>query len=248
MIKLTAAISKRDDWTVAEWLSHYKERHASLSASVRNFTRHGIRYLQNYAIHAPEIPEFAEANTPHVAMTELWFPSVEALRTAYEEPDYMKYLRTDELRFCTFENLIAGVGREVALLEPEADLGDKRYAYQERAKIFVFRTGAAGDSAQFQHDWHGQRAPEMMRTAHFRRFVRRYVQTQMLDVDVGIPGGVRHHVQDEFWFATVDDAVAFWSAYRCHPDDVQADARYVHPDSTWVIFAREHEVFGPLPD
>jgi hypothetical protein len=248
MIKLTAAISKRDDWTVAEWLTHYKERHASLSASVRNFTRHGTRYLQNYAVHAPEIPDFPEANTPHVAMTELWFPSVEALRTAYQEPDYMRYLRTDELRFCTFENLIAGVGREVELLEPQSDLGDKRYAYQERAKIFVFRTGAAGDRAQFQRNWREVRAPELMGTAHFRRFVRRYVQTQMLDVDVGIPGGVQHDVQDELWFNSIDDAISFWSAYRCHAGDVQADASQLRPGSAWAIFAREHEVFGPLPD
>src|SRR5215472_13273047 len=138
MIKLTAAIAKRDDWTTDEWVTHYKERHAPLAASVRNFTRHGLRYLQNYALHAPAIPEIPEANTPYIAVTELWFPSVEALRTAYAEPDYMKYLRSDELRFCKFDNLIAGVGQEVVMRESPSDFGDKRHAYQERSKIFVF--------------------------------------------------------------------------------------------------------------
>jgi hypothetical protein len=248
MIKLTAAVCKRDDWTVDEWLSHYKERHGPLSASVRNFTRHGVRYLQNYALHSPLVPDFPEASKQHVGVSELWFPSVEALRTAYVEPDYMKYLRTDELRFCKFDGMQAGVGAEVVLHEPGTDLADKRYAYQERAKIFVYRTGASGDRGALQKAWREKRAPALMATAHFKRYARRYLQTHMLDVDVGIPGGVQHHVIDEIWFATTHDAVAYWSAYRCDPADSRADEALLRSDSSWAIFAREHEVFGPLPD
>jgi hypothetical protein len=248
MIKLTAAVTKRDDWTVDEWLVHYRERHASLSASVKDFTRHSLRYLQNYAVHAPAIPEFPEANTVHCAVTELWFPSVEALRTAYQEPDYMKYLRTDELRFCKFDNLVAGVGREVTLMQSAGHLGDKHFAYLERAKVFVFRHRLSGsDRSDVQLRWETQRGPDLMQSAHFKRYVRRYLQTHMLDVDVGIPGGVAHDVIDEFWFTTIADAVAFWSAYRCSPADTEADASLLHADSSWAIFAQEHEVFGPLP-
>jgi hypothetical protein len=248
MIKLTAAISKRDDWTAEEWLVHYKERHASLSASVRDFTRHGTRYLQNYALRSPVIPDFPEANTGHMAMTELWFPSIEALRTAYQEPNYLKYLRTDELRFCKFDNLIAGVGREIGMLDSTSDYGDKRYAYLERAKIFVFRTRSGDDRIRFQQSWQTGRGRELMQSAHFRRYVRRYLQTHMLDVDVGIPGGVQHDLIDELWFSDIADAVAFWSAYRSLPSDRDADAAQLLPDSVGVIFAHEHEVFGPLPD
>jgi hypothetical protein len=249
MIKLTAAISKREDWSLDEWLTHYRERHASLSASVRNFTRHGSRYLQNYALHAPEIPDFPEVNTGRVAVTELWFPNVEALATAYQEPDYIKYLRTDELRFCTFADLAAGVGQEVKLFDAPSDHGEKHYAYLPRFKIFVFRTELTGsDRNDFQEKWQAKRAPALMGSALFGRYVRRYLQTRMLDVDVGIPGGVQHGLIDELWFNTLDDAVAFWSVYRASPDEARADAEYLKPDSSWAIFAREHEVFGPLPD
>ena len=248
MLKLTAAISKRSDWTRDEWLAHYKERHASLSASVGNFTRHGIRYVQNYALHSPEIPDFPESNTGRVAVTELWFDTVEKLRAAYAEPDYMKYLRTDELRFCDFSDLAAGVGTEIELHDSRSSSGDKRYANLPRAKIFAFRTERAGlDRVEFQTAWNSERAPSLMSSSNFGRFVRRYVQTHMLDVDVGIPGGVKHALIDEFWFDSTSDAVAFWTAYRSSVTDIKIDAAYLRPNSAWIIVAHEHEVFGPLP-
>lgn len=249
MIKLTAAISKRDDWTMQEWQVHYRERHASLSASVRDFTRHSLRYLQNYALHPPEIPEFPDANSGRACVTELWFPTVEALRTAYAEPAYMKYLRVDELRFCKFDDLAAGVGEEISLLASASDGGDKHYAHMARNKIFVFRTPRQGlERRAFQLAWQTNRAPQLMRSPHFAQYVRRYSQTHLLDVDVGIPGRVEHALIDEFWFATTADAVTFWTAYRDSQVDTQADGQYLKPGSSWAIFAQEHEVFGPLPN
>lgn len=249
MVKLTAAISKRDDWTMEEWQVHYKERHASLSASVRDFSRHSLRYLQNYALHPPEIPDFPDANSGRACVTELWFPTVEVLRTAYAEPDYMKYLRVDELRFCKFDDLAAGVGEEKSLLDFEPARGDKYYAHLARNKIFAFRTPRAGlERREFQRAWQTERAPQLMQSRHFVQCVRRYLQTHLLDVDVGIPGHVDHALIDEFWFTTIADAVTFWTAYRQSQVDAQSDARYLKSGSTWAIFAREHEVFGPPPN
>src|SRR5690606_23831173 len=136
----TAAISKREDWTIAEWLTHYKERHAPLCASVKAYTQYSERYLQNYAYHAPEVTDFPERDDSRVGVTEQWFPGgVEAIRAAYAEPDYFKYLRPDELRFCTFDNIVAGIAREIKNV-PVADNGQgyKQHVYLPRNKIFVF--------------------------------------------------------------------------------------------------------------
>ena len=249
MIKLTAAVTKRDDWTVSEWLTHYTERHASLSGSVDNFTRHSSRYLQNPAHHAPEVPDFANRDDSMVGVTELWFESVEGLRAAYSEPDYLRYLRTDELRFCSLDKIAAGVAREQTMFTDKSLVhGDKTYVYAPREKIFVFRTERNGlERGDFQCQWQEGRAPVLLNSEVFAR-VRRYVQSHMLDEDVGLSGELEHALIDEFWFDTTAEAVAFWSAY-CASAEVQAeDAKYAQPDKTWVIFAREHEVFGPLPD
>lgn len=248
MIKLTAALSPRPGWTVPEWLIHYRERHAPLTAAVTNFTRHGVRYLQNYALHAPDVPAFPDRDDSKVAVTELWFEDVAAIRAAYSEPDYFKYLRTDELRFCSFEPLIAGLAREVELFNTPQE-GDKAYVTLPRHKIFAFRRRREGtDIAAFHAAWEKERGPAMLAFAPFRQWVRRYVQSQMLDEDIGLPGGVDHDLIDEYYFDSAADAVAFWSAYTSATEMAAEDAKHADTAATWTIFAQEHEVFGPLPE
>ena len=249
MLKLTAAISPRPDWTISEWLVHYSERHAPLTAAVRNFTRHGVRYLQNYAIHTPDVPDFPERDAARAGVTELWFESVDAIRAAYSEPDYFTYLRTDELRFCTFDNLIAGLAAEEELFaawRPEGN--DRAYLTEPRFKIFAYRHRIGSlDRPTFQRQWKEERAPALMSSAPFAQYVRRYVQSRTLDDDIGLPGGVAHDMIDEFSFTTLADAVAFWSAHREDETQAAADARHADRAKLSIIFARQHEVFGPLP-
>jgi hypothetical protein len=249
MIKLTAAISPRADWTIAEWQVHYMERHAPLTASVTNFTRHGIRYLQNYVIGAPDVPDFPERDADRSGVTELWFDSVDKIREAYTEPDYFTYLRTDELRFASFDNILAGIAREDELFCSWNPAGnDRAYLSQPRFKIFVFRhRPVGGDRGTLQQAWRAQRAPIMIESEPFKTYVRRYVQTSMLDDDVGMPGEVPHDLIDEFSFDTLADAIAFWGAYRASEQQRAADEQHSDRSKLWMLFARQHEVFGPLP-
>jgi hypothetical protein len=64
----------------------------------------------------------------------------------------------------------------------------------------------------------------------------------------GPPGGAAHDLIDEFWFDRKEDAVAFWHSYRGAEDMARQDAEHIARERTWVVFAREHEVFGPLPE
>jgi hypothetical protein len=249
MIKLTAAICPREGWSFEEWNTHYKERHASLSASVTNFTRHARRYLQNCAERSAVIPPFPDCDRSRAGITELWFDDVEAIKTAYSEPDYFTYLRTDELRFCTFDNIIAGIAREEEIM-PFADqgVGDKLYAKRPRHKLFVFLTRKDGmDRAQFQAAWRDVRGPALAASDSFRTYVRRYIQSHMLDEDIGLPGDVVHDVIDEFTFDSAADSAAFWGEVLNAPAFAERDAAHVDTASTWTVFANEHEVFGPLP-
>lgn len=249
MIKLTAALLPKEGWTVEEWLTHYRERHAALTAATRNFNRHAVRYLQNSALHSPQIPAFPELDNARVAVTELWFESLSKIAEAYNEPDYFTYLRTDELRFNTFEGIVAGVAEEHEVFSQWVHADDDRsYLLRPRVKIFAFRTRRDGiERDVMQQHWAGDRVGAFADFAPYREYVRRYVQTRMLDADIGLPGGVSHDLIDEFYFDSVAEAIAFWSALRSDAGQRAADAAHSAPDKLWIMFATEHEVFGPLP-
>lgn len=91
-------------------------------------------------------------------------------------------------------------------------------------------------------------APALVDLDLFKSRVKRYVQSPMLLDDIGLPGAVAHDLVDEFWFDTIIDAVAFWSEYRASADVAKQEAEFIQREKTWIIFAKEHEVFGPLPE
>lgn len=249
MIKITAVASPKEGWTATEWVTHYRERHGPLTASVRSFTNVCARYVQNYALHAPDVPDFPDRQDRYAGVSELWFADVEALRTTYVDPGYMANLRPDEQRFCAFDGMVVGIAEEVEMFAaPIDDSDDKLHIRLPRFKIFAFRGRAPGtDRTAFQEQWRTRRSAQMREFGPFRQWVRRYVQSHTIDVDAGLPGKVEHDVIDEFFFDSLTDAVAFWGAYGASELMREQDAALSDTGYLWTVFASEHEIFGPLP-
>src|SRR5262245_21955537 len=116
MIKLMGIVGKKPGWTNEEWYLHYADRHGPLSATVKDFGQYAHKYTQNYSLFLDRtgIPNHAKRFN---GVTELWFDDLPALNKAYAEPEYMRVLRTDELRFCSFEDILVAVTREHPILE-----------------------------------------------------------------------------------------------------------------------------------
>lgn len=247
MVKLIILAARKPDWSEDEFFAHYADRHGPLVAGSRGFTRSCAKYVQNYAVFKDASPAIDGHCLDRDAISEMWFETFEAMRSTYEDAKYLKNVRPDELRFADFQSVSIFVCGEhgIKKLETTAE-PDKTWAHQPRYRLFAFRSPRADvGKADLQHAW--LTAASIIRgVPAFERYVRRYVQSQVADTStLSLPGvnSDRTAVVDEFTFQNGNDALAFWAAFRLHPEIRLLTDKWTHAKALRLFFARSHPVF-----
>jgi len=111
MIKLTVCLKRKNGLSRAEFVKHWREVHAQLLLSVREFTRHVRRYSQCEIAMVPGLPP-----NEYDGVVELSFDSVEAMSAALAEPRYHEIIRPDEEKFVDHASTMLLVTTEFVLL------------------------------------------------------------------------------------------------------------------------------------
>lgn len=246
MIKLVGVPTRKPGWSRKEFYDHYYGRHGPLSATVKEFGKYCSQYIQSYTTMADDEKPLFPNGSQRDGLTELWFDNVESLVKAYQEPDYMRILRTDEMRFVNLDAILVALCEEHELFRQQIEApADKQWAHEPRHRLFVFRAARAGvGGREFQKRWLAA-APRIMDAAPFKTFVRRYVQSHVMDPVSILPGACEYDLIDEFWFDTGEEAVAFWRASLRSDDLAHLEAEMADPAHQELFFGPTHVVFGP---
>jgi hypothetical protein len=247
MIKALALFGRRPNWTEADFVAHYLERHAALVAGAASFTRLCARYVQNVRIEdGPEIP-FETGPAQQGAVTELWFRSPEHIAKAYASQDYLERVRPDESRFVALDtaNVLLCEERKLWTALPDRD-PDLAWARAPRIRLFVFRSSREGRAASQVQEAGPSAINRMSNLPGFTSDVRAYSQSFVVPgaaADLPQAADDRTALIEEFSFATIGGAVRFWTA-------AAADAGLRAFWADWTILsdlplmlARSHTVF-----
>lgn len=99
-VKFVGLSRRHPSMTHEEWCRYWVEVHGPLAHGVPEFTRYYGRYVHNYVIphelgsggHAPE----------YDGIVEEWLESGEAMAACLAEPEYLRVVRPDEVKFVDF--------------------------------------------------------------------------------------------------------------------------------------------------
>lgn len=83
MIKTVTLLVKRDDWTEAQFHAHWREVHAPLALAVQGIRR----YVQSNVVDQVIRKDIAEIDLPVSGVAEVWYDSLEAMRSARNSPE-----------------------------------------------------------------------------------------------------------------------------------------------------------------
>ena len=245
MVKVTAALRSRDDWTQEETATHYREHHGALVASSSDFTRYLRKYVQNYVIRS-EDPIFADQRHDRAFVTQVWFPSLADMKAAFADPQ-AKYIRADERRFANFDGMVRHYGSEYELFDGDRADDAKAIIRRPRINLLVFRSRRSDlDQVAFQQYWRNERAGELVGHPLFQRYVRRYVQTHANEGGKSVLDIGSSDVIDEFSFATRADATAFWTGYRGAAEIGAVDKAMTDAETSWFLLTESRVVCAEL--
>jgi hypothetical protein len=249
VIKIIAMFARKRDWSRSEFYAHYQERHAPLAAGSKNFTKHCIKYVQNYAILRDDGLAVRGHRTDRDAISEMWFRDIDGMNGTYSNECYLRVIRPDELRLADIQSASSFVCEEYEIEPsiPSPDL-DKRWSREPRVKLFVFRVPKAGKQAdEFQREWRNV-ASTICLQAEFRTFVRRYTQAHVLDVspaDLATPDndGNRCALVDQFYFENAYDALRFYQGIEANKEIRGLEDRHTNVDAVDLFFSKSHLVW-----
>ncbi|MEQ1883265.1 MAG: EthD domain-containing protein [Burkholderiales bacterium] len=249
MIKALAIFGKKDDWSEADFLAHYKERHAPLVAGTAGFTRCCTKYRQNFPVEGEQNIPFQTRPAGRTAVTELWFPSEDDIATAYASEDYMARVRPDEEVFAATDSANVMLCEERPIWSAPIAAGenpDLQWARGSRIRLFVCRVPHARYSAaELQEGWRTA-VNGMLDMPFFKVEVRGYLQSLVT------PGNVADLAQapanaialvEEFTFDTIDAAVRFWTAALDDPELHAIWDHWTDLSDLQLFLARGHLVF-----
>lgn len=109
-VTLVVCVRRKAGMSREAFSRYYRDTHAPLIRSASGFSRHLIDYVQHHAL-GPEAPisDLFGAGGDYDAVAALTFASVEAMRSAFEEPDYLNIVRLDEPNFVDLGNCLSFV-------------------------------------------------------------------------------------------------------------------------------------------
>lgn len=211
MIKALALFNRKVGWSNAEFMCHYKERHAPLVAGTAGFTRHCLRYIQNYPENG-----FADLRWPLLprdAISEMWFADMHEMDATYQAPDYLERARPDEHRFADFGSASVYVCEEHELFRQDQAVDpDMQWTNLPLFRLFVFRSHTSHDDIAA---WQLQQLDNAMHWQQdnvFTQLVRRHVQSHRIffnAADLPIQSDDLTALIDEFSFDTLRETLAF---------------------------------------
>ncbi|MBM4256601.1 MAG: EthD family reductase [Deltaproteobacteria bacterium] len=113
MVKIVICVTRKAGLTWEEFDSYWKNHHSKVVTSVPEFTRHVRKYTQCHLVKGA-LPLGAAGQYDGIA--ELWFDSVAALETAFNEPRYLEIIRPDELKFADLGKCLSFITEEVHVM------------------------------------------------------------------------------------------------------------------------------------
>lgn len=139
---LIVCVKRKPGLTPEEFSLYYRETHAPLLMSCPDFTRHLHSYTQHHAIdsNAPVAALFG-ASGDYDAVAVLTFKNEDALKRAFEEPQYLERIRPDEPNFVDLDNCLSFIADPVVVMPAGGDL------FSLAGKIAVVTGGAKGVGA-----------------------------------------------------------------------------------------------------
>ena len=104
-VKLSVVIRRRDGMSFEEFDHYWNHVHGAIVTGVPEFTRHVRRYVQAHLV-----PEYTGAGdsskltsqwgkAPFDGIAELWFDSIAAMVTAFNEPRFIEKIAPDDEKF-----------------------------------------------------------------------------------------------------------------------------------------------------
>jgi hypothetical protein len=180
------------------------------------------------------------------AISEMWFENLEEMDATCRDPRYLRDVRPDELRFAEFATASVFVCHEHQVQAQSISGEPKSWAYAPRHQLFAFRSPNPDMTPiDSQRQWLSA-AATFQRIPPFEKYVRRYVQSHVVSApaaDLPRASDDRTAMIDQFTFDNDDDALAFWKAFKGHPETQSLTAQWTHSPALQLFFARSHSVF-----
>jgi uncharacterized protein (TIGR02118 family) len=100
MIKMIAFVRRHPSMTRPQFFDYWLNKHSPLVRSVPSFWQYVRGYRQNHSIQNFEFYASKEGdkNSNFDGAGEMWFDSIEDLKKAIVEPEYLSIIRPDELK------------------------------------------------------------------------------------------------------------------------------------------------------
>lgn len=202
MLKFMPVFTNRKDISRQRCLDHYRCRHGKLAASVPEFSRHMVKYVQNFLME--EDRDKGVAGSAYVGVSECWFYSLDAFWTAFAEPRYAE-LREDEKLFLDLDDLLLVAASPSHIFGPTEDCA---------VKLFRFMAlDYTVDPAAAKIYWETGYSAAVRDDRRLRRVIRSYVQNRPMEGFVhNFPAAKGCDAADEFWFDHADALPDFFAA------------------------------------
>jgi uncharacterized protein (TIGR02118 family) len=198
VIKLMAALTRRDGLSVEDFRKYWLDVHGPIAARTPGLRR----YVQSH----PLLESYGNAQPPPVdGIAELWFDSLEAYRAARATPEWQAVRDDGPKVFGHTKSLLA---TEVPIVED----GLSPRARESMVKYAGFLTRKKGSTVeQFQEHWRGVHAELVV--AEWGG-MRRYVQSHALPETYGTTDAPAFDGIPQAWFDSLEAFAARFGNHR----------------------------------
>lgn len=139
---LVVCVKRKPGLSREEFSRYYRDCHAPLIMSCPDFARHLHSYTQHHALDSKgPVAAMFGASGDYDAVAVLTFKSQDALKRAFEEPQYLERIQPDEPNFVDVQNCMSFVTDPVVVKPAGGDL------FSIAGKIAVVTGGAKGVGA-----------------------------------------------------------------------------------------------------
>ncbi len=139
---LVVCIKRKPDMSREEFSRYYREIHAPLLMSSPDFARHLHSYTQHHALDSDgPVAAMFGASGDYDAVAVLTFKDEDALKSAFQEPQYLALIQPDEAKFVDHPNCLSFITNPVVVKPAGGDL------FSIAGKVAVVTGGAKGVGA-----------------------------------------------------------------------------------------------------
>ncbi|WP_028221891.1 EthD domain-containing protein [Paraburkholderia oxyphila] len=113
MLKLVIVVKRKPGFSPQEFRDYLSTKHAAIVRECPASQKYIRKYVQSYALPIALREGSTESlDQPFDAVSELWFDSVEDIKSFFSDPDYLATVRPDESRFSDRDNCVFFVTEE----------------------------------------------------------------------------------------------------------------------------------------